>query len=243
MIPLELKIDKEGLLYYENDKLLMESPLRIGDWDSFEEKYYNYSFYDVLSNHDYIVKFCSTVYTRKERLAIKEMLKKLIAAQDRVKSVDFPIGYYVLNKRLYGTIIKYYPNALSLDKITEDRDINSLNKYYYHDDDSIHNLFLLFNDVLNSLMEMYNQSILYFDSNPGNIVLYNNEAKIIDFDFRFIKFDQNYYRLPYLFENYISLVKVILESYDIDDKVNGYYSNYEETKDYVKKLERVIRKR
>ena len=244
MIPMELKFDKEGLLYYDNPNLIMERPLDIGDPYSEQNDYYNYVFYKLPSTDDYIVKYCSTIYSRREIKAFKEMLKRLIMVQNNVERTDFPIGYYSsLNKKLSGLIIKNYKDALSLDKIAENHDINALNKYYYHDDDSLHNLFLLFLDVLESLKEMHDNNILYFDSNPGNVVLADNMAKIIDFDYRFIKFEKNDTRDSVLYTNFILFVKSLLKSYDIDEKVNAYYSNYYDTKEYVKKLEKSIRNR
>ena len=54
-------------------------------------------------------------------------------------------------------LIYFYRNAPSIAQIAQTKDINDISKYYYHDDDSIHNLYLLFIDILNLMDSIHSQ--------------------------------------------------------------------------------------
>ena len=78
MIPLELKIDKEGLLYTNDQKILKRNPLLLDNRFFENERYYQNGFYPLACNSDYIVKYSYTPLMKKEREAYKEMLINLI---------------------------------------------------------------------------------------------------------------------------------------------------------------------
>ena len=242
MLPLNLKLDKNGLLYYDDDRILLHIPLNIDQREVNENKYYPSGFYRIPGTDEYIIKYCYTVYTRKEIETIKEMLMKLIDKQKEIPEIDFPIGYFKFGNKLAGQIIKYYPNGISFDNILNKEDIELLGKYYAHDEDNIHNLFLLFNDVLNLLYKMFENGIYYNDTNPGNIILNDNEAKLIDFDMHYINFDNKDLRLKNIMAGYCYLLKDVLTKFSLVDGVNREFNNFEEAKAFTKKLENNVRR-
>ena len=77
MIPFELKRDKDGLLYLEDDNVFKKGSLNLDKRFDIDEYYQNY-FYPIDSTDEYIIKYRSTEYTRKEIKKVKEMLINLI---------------------------------------------------------------------------------------------------------------------------------------------------------------------
>ena len=242
MIPVELMCDKDGLLYYEDEHLSSRRPLFIDKRNLGEDVYYQHMFYPFNSTEDYIIKYCCTIYTRKEVKQIRNMLETLISKQNNIPNVDFPIGYFKQFKKIAGQIIRYYPNGLSLDNILSNKDLNAFGKYYYHDEDSIHNLFLFLNDVLDIIYEMYENGIYYTDSNPGNFVLVDNKVKLIDFDHRYVKFNDKDMNLKYVLSGYNYLLNAIKRTYELGNQELCPFKNFEQGKQYVKKMENSIRK-
>ena len=241
MIPAELKVDKEGLLYTDDRKLLKTDSLLI-DYRCFKnDRYYQNGFYPLPSTIDYIIKYSFTPFMKKEREEYYEMLSKLVDKQKDVPNVDFPIGYFRRNLKLAGLIIRYYQSGMSCDRIFENQDIEELSKYYYHDDDNIHNLFLLLDDVLDLVYEMFENGVYYFDLNAGNLILIDNRVKIIDFDPRFVKFDDKDNRLEIIMATYSWLIRDAMNYINIPYYL-GYFRNFEEVKRYTKKLENIARK-
>ena len=242
MLPYELRNDKDGLLYLQDDRILLHTPLFIDHREKCEERYYVNGFYRINSTDEYIIKYSYTVFTRKEIRQIKKMLETFVNKQNQVSMVDFPIGYFKSNGRLSGLIVKYYQDGMSLDNILRQNDLESLGKYYAHDDDIIHNIFKLFIDILDNVHEMFENDIYYMDINPGNIVLTNNTTKIIDFDYRFVKFDEKDRRLVSIMYAYVLLMKIVLVKYGLIDGIYEKLPNFEEAKSYTKKLENSIRR-
>ena len=241
MIPLELKKDKDGLLYLVDNTIFNRSYLEIDKRHDIDEYYQNY-FYSINSTDEYIIKHSCTEFTRKQIEKIKKMLSILIEKQKDVKSVDFPIAYFVYTKKLCGLIIKYYKDGISCDNVIKLRDIEYLGKYYSHDADNIHNLFMLFNDILSIIEELLDNSIYYTDINPGNIVLHDNKVKLIDFDYRFVHFQENNLRYKIVMSGYDYLIKEILRCYNLEYNVDSL-NNIDEAKKYLKTIENNVRKR
>ena len=242
MLPFELKRDNDGLFYMDDSKILKCNSLSIDHRIDNEDRYDQYGFYRIFSTDEYIVKYAYNPYMKKERERIKNMLYLLQEKQDSIKSVDFPIGYYRRFLKLHGLIIKYYKDSVSCDSVIKSGDIEGLGKYYYHDEDNIHNLFLLFNEILNNIYEMFENGVYYRDVHPGNIVLYNNKAKIIDFDYRFIHFDDKDKNLNIIMSNYYLLLRTVLSKYSIFSDLNDNFNNFEQAKLFTKKLENNVRK-
>ena len=243
MIPIELKKDKDGLLYYSEDDILRRTPLMIDKRDNLDNRYYQHSFYSIPSTDEYIIKYCITCYTRKEIRKIKYMLDFLIKNQNNIPSVDFPIGYFVQRKKLAGLIIKYYKNGISCDNIFNLCDIENIGKYYYHDEDSIHNLFNLYNELLEIIWQMFENNVYYTDINPGNVIIDNNKIKMIDFDYRYVLFDKKDESLKIVLSGYYYFLKNTLTKLNLYNNQNIVYDNFEKTKKYLKTLENQIRKR
>ena len=83
MIPCELKYDKDGLLYLEDDNLFKRKGLHIDKRTGIDE-YFQGFFYSLASTDEYIIKYNSTEFTKKEIIAIKEMLLKLVEKQKNI---------------------------------------------------------------------------------------------------------------------------------------------------------------
>lgn len=243
MLPYELKSDKEGLLYIDNDTITRYSPLLIDHREFTAERYYSNGFYRLYSTDEYIIKYSYTVFTRREIKEIKEMLYNLVSKQDQVPDIDFPIGYFKHGKKLAGLIIKYYKNGISCDNVFGNQDIEALGKYFAYDEDNIHNLFLLFDKTLDLIQEMFDNGIYYTDINPGNLILKDNELKLIDFDPHFVKFDNKDKRLLSIMNSYILFLKISLGSYKFYNDIDLEIGNFKEAKTFTKKLENRVRQK
>lgn len=235
MIPLELQKDSDGLLYLEDNDIFKKPCLNIDRRENIDE-YYKTLFYPIPSTSEYIIKYNCREYTKRKILEIKEMLSTLIEKQKNIKSVDFPIAYFVYMNRLSGLIVKYYEESISCDNVFNLQDIEALGKYYYHDEDNIRNLFMLFNDILSILQELIANDVYYFDINPGNFVISNNQVKIIDFDYRFMHFEKKELPPKIVYSRYFSMIRKIL--YNLSNHLDS--NTIEETKVYMKKLENKI---
>lgn len=242
MLPMNLKVDKKGLNYLDDDRILLHSQLLIDNRQVSDNRYYPCGFYRIPNTDDYIIKYCYTCYTRKEIKAIKEMLAYFAEKQNKVPSVDFPIGYFNNGRKLAGQIIKFYPTGVSYDDIMKEKDINLISKHYAHDDDAIHNMFLLFDEVLDDVYEMFENGIYYLDTNPGNIILNDNKVKLIDFDPYYVKFDNKDARLIKMMDSYCFLLKCVLSNYKLIDDIKEIPTNFNEAKTLTKKLENTIRR-
>lgn len=239
MIPLELKIDNDGLLYIDEHNNLVERLIQI-DKRRNKDEFYKSEFYTFLSTNDYIIKKPITVLDRRNRKLYKDMLIKLINKQVKVLNTDFPIGYLKDRKNITGLIVKYYKDGISLDNII---DLYLVGKYYYHDDDIIHNLFLLLHDVLDNIYEMFENEIYYIDISEGNIILNNNEVKIIDFDPIWVRFDLKDKMLEKIIWFYMRFVVGLLNKYGLCGIIKDERAhNFEEAKKNIKRFEGRIRK-
>ena len=238
MIPMELKIDKEGLLYLDENDLKQKESLFIDKRHVPDDVFYINAFYKIFDTDDYILKYSITCLSKKDSANIKNMLLNLRDKQAKIPDVDFPIGYLQGNrKKVCGTIVRYYPNSISLDNIFNQREIELIGKYYYHDENNQHNVGLLLLDILNLLNEMFENGVYYTDSNPGNIVLHNNQPKIIDFDFRYVKFDNKDKMLKAVLNNYLLLAKMLLTKVNIfADYFLSSCHNFEDAKQYIKRI-------
>ena len=242
MIPLEMQMDKKGLLFIRDDNILREQQMMIDRRKNLENRYYQNGFYKIPSTDDYIIKYSYTCFTRKEIKAIKYMLETLISKQSEISEVDFPIGYFAYRKTLTGLIVRYYKNGQACDNIFETHEIEYLGKYYYHDEDNIRNLFILFDELLNIIYKMFENGIYYSDTNPGNIIIDDNALKLIDFDYRYVFFDNKDLRLKTILRGFSFFLKDALKNLQLDDNIDSDYKNFDEAKKYIKSLENKVRK-
>lgn len=233
MLPMEFKIDKNGLFYFDNENLL----------NSLYPFYNNKNLFFHLEGIDnYLVKYSSKEYTKKEILKYKQMLLFFQKLQPQFKEIDFPIGYYKEANELRGIIIPYY-HGPTLRKVSEERELGDLSKYYYQDDDMIHNLFCLYLDILDQMEHLFAEKIYYVDVHSGNFVLDNNQVKLIDFEIPYIHFNQKAREsLTTIINNYIYLVKITNRRFGIHDDLLFTEGNFSETRFLVKSLENRVRK-
>ena len=242
MLPRELLKDKNGLLYIQDDRIFLHSPLLLDHRKLSENRYYQNMFYSLPGTDEYIVKYSLTGLTRKERKDYLNMLAMLVSKQDMIKEIDFPIGYFKSCNRFAGLIIKYYKDAIPYNEILDKDDIELLKSVYMHDEDSIHNTFILFLDILEKAYEMFENGIYFSDYNPSNIVFLNNEAKIIDFDPRFIKFDDKDLGLHNVLGGYHYFLEKVLFRYKFLEELDEDFNDFDDAKRFIKKMENNIRK-
>ena len=76
----------------------------------------------------------------------------------------------------------------------------------------------------------------YVDLNPGNIVLYNNQVKLIDFDYRYISFNNKDKKIKTIIDSYLEFVRVTLNSFYVSN-YNNDCNDFRDVKRYLKKLE------
>lgn len=241
MLPLELKFDKEGLLYTDDDSNLYKRLISL-DKREYKNEFYASYFIRLKGNDDYIIKTPVTLFTKKEREQYKELLIRLIEKQKVINNTEFPIGYFKHFKKLAGLIIRYYKDGISLDNITKEKDINLIGKYYFHDDDNIRNLFLLFNEILDNLYEMFENGVYYTDIHSNNFIVNDNKIKVIDFDPGHVLFSDRNKNTDIIIARYLKAIYDILENYQLP---NNYYDNiqgFNEAKIFIKKMENHVRR-
>lgn len=253
-LPLELKKDDTNLWYINN--LFVFDQLNLDKREfKLETKHFN-TFYRIPSTNDYIIKCSNSIFTKKAENKIKEMLMNLLTIGRKITSIDFPIGYYQEDDYLRGLIIRYYENSPSLYDLSKNYPLEELFNYYQYDNNLIHNLFMLFHDVLDLIEEMCDNNILYTDISYSNILLYKNKPKLIDFDYRFVHFNNqkkyfnvsdfitrmsfdDYFKM--VITNYFRTIREILEAYGFNNFVSIEHNNFNEARSYVKILENRVR--
>ena len=242
MLPYELKEDKEGLLYIDGKELKHDIPLFLDHREFLHDRYYPCNYISIYSSNDYIIKNCVTVFTRKEIKEIKEMLKELIARQSLVPDVRFPIGYYKDRRKLSGLVVKYYKNAMSLCDLLDTPDLNELKKYYLHDEDNIRNLFFMLQDLLGLIYEMYNSGINYKGSYSDNVLLHENNVRVIDFKPSYVSFDHSDEEIKKIMYTYNRLLELVLKKYNLTQGLDEKLKDFDHAKTYMIKLENKVRK-
>ena len=240
MLPLDLKVDKDGLLYLDDEEILRNGPLLIDKRNFKCERYYYNGFYRMKDNDDYIVKYSYTAFTKKEREAIKNMIYNLVNKQHLFPDIDFPIGYFKKDRKLEGIIVKYYKDSISCERVFDMHDIFEISKYYAHDDGVVRNLFHLFNDILDMAYRLFEEGIYYIDLNPGNFLFVDNEIKLIDFDHIYVRFDNKDKCLESIMGIYSNLLKEIIFNYHLPYTNNEEFKDFEQAKTLTKKIENKI---
>ncbi len=240
MIPLELKRDKEGILYTDDNKDLIQRYMAIDSNPNYKN-----DFYKLRSTDEYIIKRPVTILNKQGMKEYKEMLVNLINLQSKITKTEFPIGYYKDKAPLSGLIVRFYPVGVSFDKIQDKQDLELLKRFYFHDDDNIHNMFLMFLDLLDNLYEMFENGIYYTDIVANNIVLVkemlNNIiqylVRIIDFDPAWVRFTDKDKNLNYIMIAYFDLLYKSLKQFNLPRIPRESVLTFEEAKKFVKKIE------
>lgn len=234
-VPMEAKRDYNGLFYIDND-YFKQYPLY---FDNYIEKNERSSFYELISTSDYIIK-CGRKLNRKK---VINMLLKFKEYQEYIKKTDFPIGYYEEDNIIKGLIIPYY-NSPSLLNIKRTHDLGELSKFYYHDDNSIHNLYLLCLDIIDIIEEMYCNEIYYTDIHDGNFVFKDNNVKLIDFDPNLVFFSDNKKRENYNYMMYWceNIIYTLTKYFNLEDLAYRKINSFDKMRTYVKKIENRVTK-
>ena len=241
-LPYEIKTDKDGLFYIDSKEIRERLPLHLDTREPLYEKYYPHSFYKITSTRDYLIKYCITVFTRKEIKELKNMLDIMKMKRGYIKKTDFPIGYFKDGRRLSGLIVPSYIGGLSFDHILEDHDFEELKDYYLHDEDDLHNLFLVLEDVIDAVYEMFENNIYFSHFYSDDIMLYNNEVKMIDFNHHTVFFNDKDKRFESAIKCIMRILNEMLENFNLSEKVNENIQSFEEAKKFTKKIENKVRK-
>ena len=230
-LPNNLNTDKNGLVYI-SDKV--DNIIHVNHKKELTHKYYK-----IDSTNDYIIKYN---LDKVDNGKICNMLNTFYRVWPNIKQIDFPIGYYGEANKPKGLIIPYYNDGITLNDIDN---INQLLKYYNVSEDKYHNIYLLLNNILILLEEMYENEIIYTDVSLDNFSLVNGNIKINDFDSKYIHFRDNYknYYLKSILINYEILV-CNLYNFLLNSKISvkSKESGFEDMKKYIKKIDDNLRK-
>lgn len=242
MYPLEMKFDKNNIGYIDINNIILERKQFINqDYDSKEIIPVKKDFY-LTNSKDYLLKINKNI--DEHDAGLHELTIHLIKKQYEFRNIDLPIGIVFNELDTVGQIIRYYKNAKSLKNICINEDLESLQKYIYRDEDSLHNLFLVYLEVLDILEEMFESGISYFDVNGGNFVIYNNKVKIIDFEPEYISFKKMKYDEHIIIHNYLETLGQLIRALGI----NEYYDcvigdkEFSKIRTKVKQFENKIRR-
>ena len=235
-----MNIDNEGLLYYdESDKgkeilFKNDAKKRIPNDVS--------KFYQLLQNSDLIIKYSINNLDNEK---VRYMLRRFLELKNKVQLTDLPTSYYVEDGIMHGTVIHYYQDAPSLDSIFRTHQLGELKKYYMHDDDNIHNLFMLLSDIISIIEELKDNEILYIDSNPGNFVLFNNQAKLIDFDpsYNRIRYGNDKHDIREVLKGIEELVFLANKRFGLYDLYVSRIKSFDAMRKHLVKVENKVRKR
>ena len=233
-VPKELKIDSKNILYTD-DSDIRKYPIffeKDNDRCYCEPKSL---FYRLLNNKEYIIKYSLKELNPENVL---QMLEKFNLLRDKLLSIDLPIGYYQEHDKTKGLIVPYYPDTKTLQSVCNSYSIDELSKYYQHDEDDVHNLFLLCMEILNFLEEMVENQMYYSDIHTGNFVFYENRVKLIDFESEYIHFhDSKDCYLKAVLNNYENMIYQIVKRFGLGDDRVYMTDNFEHMRNHVKKLD------
>ncbi len=237
MLPMEAKVDSNGLLYID-DELIKRHPINLRD--NPDKKTHSF-FYELFSTSDYIVKYSNNPINRNK---LMEMLLRFQKLQSIISKIDFPIGYYKEENRIKGTIIRYYKDSPSLYFLSETHDINILGKYYYHDDDIIHNLYQLMYETLLLIEELFENNIYYTDVHRGNFLIDNNTVKLIDFDYNFVQYKEKRDKalLQMVLRNYDDMLFFITKRFGLGEILYYQVNSFDGMRKKIQKVEDKVRK-
>lgn len=206
-------------------------------------KVLQYDFYILSSLKNYLLKIkngnCDAMLMHQVYL-----LKKLSPFKDLFSYCDFPNGYVVDNKEIVGMILPNYSSeSVSFQNTCIKYSLNELKNYLLRDDDDIHNLFMIYLEILTMVEKMYDNGLLYYDINEGNFIFDNNKIKIIDFDFERIGFVKTKSNLNGLLTNYLDMVNRVNGEYSLS-KISSNISktSFSSVRNKIIKLENTVRK-
>lgn len=202
-------IDQYGINCYDENDRGKEIVFFLGGKLEIKSK-----FYEIINEPNNIIKCPSLIDYDKEI----EMLQRFNDIRKDVKKTDLPSGYYQEKSIIRGEVIPYYMEAPTLFDLSIDKDKSKINNYYYKSDDKIRNMFILYNEILDIIEELYDNNICYYDSNSTNFVFKDNNVHLIDFDYKHISYKKNRR----------SLYKVLIGIDDLVDRMNNRFLAHDE---------------
>ena len=194
-------------------------------------------FYYIENVDDYIIKDTTRLPILFNKHETKKVLKKFKDNQDKFDDIDFPVGYYLDNKKIMGTIVPYYKDAISVRKMISLFSLGELKNYYLHEDNEKRNLVCLCLEILDLIEKMFQEDIIYTDINAGNFLVYNNTIKVVDFEPDYVHFTKNknwYYKR--ILSNYNLLINYIWHNYKFNNVFYRPGESFDDAKDLVKSL-------
>lgn len=232
-----MKIDNRGLVYFNEESKGKEIIFdKIPRKNGLSKPS---AFYELIEDPRLLIKYS---FEHLNDAKVYQMLRKFIELQSKIYNIDFPTCYYVEDNKLSGLIVPHYREAPSLFIISETHSLDELMKYYKHDDDLIHNLFLLLNDILNMMEILVENGICYQDSNSGNFVLFDNEVKLIDFDYRFLSYDCNKENVLNVLDGIDKLVFLLNLRFGLIDLCYYRIRSFDKMRKHLIKVENRVRK-
>ena len=195
-------------LWYLDSKNVKITPFKFSEIGKPYEDRPN--FFKIKGIDDYIIKDTSLYPFFFNRYRTIRNLVKLQQKQELLPNIDFPIGYYKDKGMVMGTIIPYYPGAISLRELIFLHKLPDVDNYYYRDPNEIDNLIYMFLDILELISKMYEQNIVYLDIHTGNFLIYKNDVKVIDFEPGYVYYsDKNHTKYERMIINYAKLIERI----------------------------------
>lgn len=172
-----------------------------------------------------------------------DMLNRFSLVKDRVFRTKLPSGLYFEDGKVSGTVIPYYENSPSLYNIAEHGDLYTLMEYYHHDEDVVHNFYMMLSDVLDSIEELKEHGLGYMDCNPGNVILDNNKVRLIDFDPNYMEYEMGKKTDFELLKCYDTLVFVANKRFQLCDLPTYKPKDFKAMRKRLVKIENKVQKR
>ena len=231
------KLDKKNIYYIDSRDVKVQNIhfREIGKLDRLKR-----GFFKIEGIDDYIIKDSTMYPLLFNGIRNRKLLSDLVSKIDLLPDIGFPIGYYQSRGRMKGTIIPYYDNAIPLRKMIYLFKFEELKDYYYRDNDDIYNLISLLLDILNLISRMYDNNVSYLDIHSGNFLIYNNDIKVIDFDYDYVFFNQNMKYYHTIMRNYSMLVETICRRFGFKEILFNGGDTFFETECRVKCLRREL---
>ena len=227
-----MNIDNKGLSYYDESSKGEEIVF------SLDKLIIRSKFYELLDNPNYIIK-----KTKVDNIdSLLNMLLRFNEVNDSIHKTDLPINYYMENDTVNGMIIPYYKDSITLYSLSKTYELKNLMKYYYHDDDMLHNLYLLYNDIIDVIEELYENGICYYDSNATNFVFKDNKVHLIDFDYKYLSFNINNRNKHTTVDGLYGLIDKMNGRFLLRNDLIHIFNSFDSLRKYLVKKENKIRK-
>ena len=203
-----MNIDNKGLYYFDEKSIGKEIVFSLGKLEIKSK------FYEIIDNPFLIIK-------KSDNINEDELLSMLLRFKDlyeHIEKTDLPVNYYKEKGIIKGQVIPYYEDSINLYNISKTKELDNLMNVYKKDDDKVHNLFLLYNDIVDIMEELYENGIYYYDSNSTNFVFKDNKVHLIDFDPKYVFFNKSKRRL----------IQTLAGIDDLVDRMNGRFLSHDE---------------